>query len=206
MRTLARALLPALSLAAIFGLAGCSSVTFQHPVGTAPVSLEEEDINGAWYPVIPEGVKTSPFYVRYIKPGELRMGLVDWKDDQFRLKQSPVYIRKEGDSVYLSVPENPASVEADQGYVFARLAKFSKAEWVVWLPNIKAFRDAVRQGELEGERSHGDVKLSGSSAELFAFLQAHPEGEVWSETERLILRRFPPPQLTRKGREAESGK
>ena len=155
-------------------LTGCTYSS--QPLGEKPVHLDKEAIDGIWW----LGEKSAGaadegglVWLRYVGLGELRLAGIESKDERFELWQTPVYIRRDGDIIYVSIRDPETTDEERYGFWRAEMSGYG--EWIFWVPKQKPFRSALTRGELFGNTVGRGITLHSSDATLRDYLRTLPE-------------------------------
>jgi hypothetical protein len=67
-------------------LSGCSFVTTQQPLSSAPEPIDRDKFEGAWLS------EEEVVFIRFAASGVARLAGLDWKDDQFQMVQGEMII------------------------------------------------------------------------------------------------------------------
>jgi hypothetical protein len=174
-------------------LMGCASVTIQQPL-PAKFDAEEQDmIEGEW---VAEG---QIIYVRFADNGIGRFAGVDWKEGRFQLDEGEIIVTKGTEKSFLSVRVKESGVWDDR-YYFAQYRFTESGDLELWLPDAKAFGDAVAKGKLEGVVEKGkhtqSVSISSKPEKVLAFLNDPANGALFDEKEPMVLKRLELPSAT----------
>ena len=88
----------------------------------------------------------------------------------------------------------------DDRYYFAQYRFTEPGDLVLWLPDTKAFGDAVAKGKLEGVVEKGkhtqSVMISSKPEKVLAFLNDPVNGALFDEKEPMVLKRLVFPSAT----------
>jgi hypothetical protein len=182
-------------------LVGCASVTIQQPLPAKIDAAEQALFEGEW---VSEG---QIIYVRFGDKGIGRFAGVDWKEGRFQLDEGEIFVTKGVDKSFLSVRIKENGVWDDRFY-FAQYRFTEPGDLVLWLPDTKAFGDAVAKGKLEGVVEKGkhtqSVTISSKPEKVLAFLNDPASGALFDEKEPMVLKRLVLPSAT-SGKDGASG-
>lgn len=174
-------------------LMGCASVTLQWPLPAKIDAAEQALFEGEW---ISEG---QIIYVRFTDDGAGRFAGVDWKEGRFQMDEGEIIVSKGRERSFLSVRVKENGVW-DERYYFAQYRFTEPGEMVLWLPDTKAFGEAVEKGMLEGSVEKGkhtqSVTISSEPEKVLAILNDPANGALFGEKEPMILKRLMLPSAT----------
>jgi hypothetical protein len=174
-------------------LVGCASVTIQQPLPAKIDAAEQALFEGEW---VSEG---QIIYVRFGDKGIGRFAGVDWKEGRFQLDEGEILVTKGAEKSFLSVRVKEDGVWDDR-YYFARYRFAEPGDLVLWLPDTKAFGEAVEKGKLEGVVEKGkhtqSVAISSKPEKVLAFLNDPANGALFDEKEPMVLKRLVLPSAT----------
>jgi hypothetical protein len=168
-------------------LGGCASVTSQRPLPQAVDAKEQARFEGEW---VSDG---QVIYLRFGEDGVGRFAGVDWKQGRFQLDEGEIIVTKGPVRSFLSarIKENGTW---EQHYYFAEYLFADSGDLVLWLPNVRAFADAVAKGKLAGVVEKGkhtqSVMLTSPPEKLLAFLSDPANSMVFDYREPMILRKL----------------
>jgi hypothetical protein len=171
----------------VLALAGCSSVTIKQPLPRTADSAEQARFEGEWV------TGDQIIYMRFGSNGIGQFAGVDWKNGQFTCEKGEFIVSKGTASNFLSVriPENGKMQEM---YFFVQYYFTREGELVVWLPEAKAFADAVEKGKLLGTVERGkssiSVVLTGTPEKILAFLNDPANGTMFDYKEPMIFKKL----------------
>jgi hypothetical protein len=167
---------------------GCASVTIRQPLPAKSDAAEQAMLEGEW---VSEG---QIIYVRFGENGIGRFAGVDWKEGRFQLDEGELIVTKGEGKSFLSVRVKESGVW-DERYYFAQY-RFTEpgGNLVLWLPDTKAFGDAVAKGKLEGVVEKGkhtqSVTISSKPEKVLEFLNDPANGALFDEKEPMILKKL----------------
>jgi hypothetical protein len=166
---------------------GCASVTIQRPLPARIDASEQAMFEGEW---VSEG---QIIYIRFTDNSVGRFAGLDWKDGRFQLDEGEIIVTKGQEKSFVSVRVKENGVW-DERYYFAQYRLTEAGDLVLWLPDTKAFGDAVAKGSLAGTVEKGkhtqSVTISSEPEKVLAFLNNPAHGELFDSKEPMILKKL----------------
>jgi hypothetical protein len=149
--------------------------------------VEKALFEGEW---VSEG---QIIYVRFGDGGVGRFAGVDWKEGRFQLDEGEMIITKGEGRSFVSVRVKENGVW-DERYYFAQYRFTEPGDLELWLPDTKAFAEAIAKGKLEGVVEKGkhtqSVTISGKPEKVLTFLNDPANGALFDSKEPMILKRL----------------
>jgi hypothetical protein len=168
-------------------LCGCASVAMRQPLPEKVDAPEKALFEGEW---VSEG---QIIYIRFGEGGHGRFAGVDWKEGRFQLDEGEMIVTKGEGRSFLSVRIEENGVW-DERYYFARYRFTESGDLELWLPDTKAFAEAIEKGTLEGVVEKGkhtqSVTISSKPEKVLAFLIASENEMLFDSKEPMILKRL----------------
>jgi len=168
-------------------LCGCASVTMRQSLPEKVDAPEKALFEGEW---VSEG---QIIYIRFGEGGHGRFAGVDWKEGRFQLDEGEMIVTKGEGRSFLSVRIEENGVW-DERYYFARYRFTESGDLELWLPDTKAFAEAIEKGTLEGVVEKGkhtqSVTISSKPEKVLAFLIASENEMLFDSKEPMILKRL----------------
>ena len=171
-----------LVLCAAIVAGGCSAVYSPVPVGNKPTDIErtQGEWEGTWMSA--EGAMTVK--VMEGSNGVLKIGWI--RDGQGDLKHetASVFLRDGGGWTFASVR---AQGETNGNrYVWGRIEKKERLV-ILWWPDVKKFRDLVRQGTIPGKMDGSDVVLGSLASNHLGLIASETNGVLFEWDEPTVL-------------------
>lgn len=171
----------------VWTLCGCASVAMRQPLPEKVDAPEKALFEGEW---VSEG---QIIYIRFGEGGHGRFAGVDWKEGRFQLDEGEMIVTKGEGRSFLSVRIEENGVW-DERYYFARYRFTESGDLELWLPDTKAFAEAIEKGTLEGVVEKGkhtqSVTISSKPEKVLAFLIASENEMLFDSKEPMILKRL----------------
>ena len=172
---------PVVCGALALALAGCDYVSSEHPVGTEPVIVAEEDWNGTWL----HADGTITLRVVDSAQGLLEAAWVDEDEGRFVLETVRIHLRQHGGWTFASF----AGVEDFPDHLWSRLG-IDGRQVFLWWPRTEEFARLVADGLLPGEVDEdGDVTLERLADEQLAIVVSEEHGALFEWDEPMVFRR-----------------
>ena len=175
---------------AIFGVAACSTVYVEEPIGTEIVQVEEDDWEGIWVGPDDEAVIVG---VRDRDAGILWMAGIDERDGEPTMESRVVYVRSathQGNRrLFVSMED-----EDEERYAWALVVR-DEEYLILYAPAADKFSALVREGTLPGrvasesEMGGRDLYLGRLEPEHLEAIFAEESGALFAWEEPFILRR-----------------
>jgi hypothetical protein len=163
---------------------GCDSVTSTALVGEKPVSLVAEEWDGTWLNA--EGAVTLK--VTDASQGKLRASWIEESGDELKLETWNIQIRSSGSWSFANVRDDGDDQEIEERYLFTRVKKDNR-QILFWMPDTDAFTAAVKAGQLPGEISDSNVRLTALNADHLAVIKSDQRPTLFDWDEPLVLLR-----------------
>ncbi len=174
---------------AILGIAACSAVYVQEPIGTEIVQIDSDDWSGIW--VDPDG-ETFIVGVRDADAGILWLAFFDERDGEPMMESTTAYVR---DARYDGHKRMLISIRDwlhdEERYIWGLAVAGDDDLLVVYEPNKSKFRDLIKDGTLPGtvEGESGNVYLGRLEAEHLEMIIGSDDGSFFVWDEPWVLRR-----------------
>lgn len=183
-------------------LCGCASVTMRQSLPEKVDAPEKALFEGEW---VSEG---QIIYIRFGEGGHGRFAGVDWKEGRFQLDEGEMIVTKGEGRSFLSVRIEENGVW-DERYYFARYRFTESGDLELWLPDTKAFAEAIEKGTLEGVVEKGkhtqSVTISSKPEKVLSFLNDPAHDALFDSKEPMILKRLILPPAASEKDGASSG-
>jgi len=163
-------------------LGGCNHVASTHPVGGAPLRLEEGEWAGSWL----HSDGSLVVRVADAEKGLLEVAWAEERDGEFVLESVDVYLRQFEDWTFASF----AGVEDEESdLLWSRLGR-DREQIFLWWPRPEEFKRLVEAGLLPGTVEDGDVLLERLETEHLAIIASEEHGVLFEWDEPMTFNRL----------------
>lgn len=162
-------------------LAGCDYVSSVHPVGDAPLTVDEAEWEGTWLHA------DGPLTVRVAdgQQGLLEVAWVEEEDGAFVLESIDVHLRQFGDWTFASF----SGVEDAPDLLWSRLVR-DEEQVFLWWPRPEEFKRLVEAGLLPGKIEDDNVELAQLEAEHLAIIVSEEHGMLFEWDDPMTFNRL----------------
>jgi len=170
----------------LLALSGCSFVTTQHPLSSAPEAVDRDKFEGAWLS------EEEVVFIRFASNGVARLAGLDWQEDRFQMLQGEMIITGAKKGNYLSVRFEEEGKWQNRYYLIQY--KFTdQGDLLLWFPNEDIFAKAVEGGLLAGEvkpeAHHDDIFITDAPGKVLHFLENPGPLRLFNTDQPLILKK-----------------
>lgn len=145
-------------------LTACSTVTSRNLVGLTNFELEEKDWNGLWF--FPDDSNFIKIKVIDKKNGILKAAKIDEQDNNFKLDEIVIQIKKGKKSLYANVLEEKGEKAKDE-YFWCKISN-EKGKILYWFPSSERFLKAAELKKIKAiiNNETDSVNLNGQDKDV----------------------------------------
>ena len=171
----------------LLSLSGCTFVTTQHPLPSAPEPIDRDKFEGAWLS------EEEVIFIRFAASGVARLAGLDWQDDRFQMLQGEMIITRGKKGNYLSVRFQEEGKWQDRYYLI-QYEFTDQGDLLLWFPNEDVFSEAVEDGMLAGEvkpEAHrDDIFITDAPEKVLRFIENPGSLRLFNTDQPLILKKI----------------
>ncbi|MFK5922426.1 MAG: hypothetical protein QM496_09625 [Verrucomicrobiota bacterium] len=182
-----------LTLCALLLLCQCSSVTTTQPLTSKPKAIDKEKFEGTW---LVDG-KGNSLQVKFDDNGIAQIAALEWKDGHFEIETMEMTVAEKGEYKFISLRAKEKG-QWMKNYYFAQYKFTEQGDLIVWLPDSKAFENAIKEKLLSGKIKPGkyttDVNISSDANTLLKLISGSKNSELFDYQTPIILRKIASPK------------
>jgi len=171
----------------LLALSGCSFVTTQQPLSSAPEPIDRDKFEGSWLS------EEEVVFIRFAASGVARLAGLDWQDDRFQMVQGEMIITRGKEGNYLSVRFEEEGKWQNRYYLVQY--KFTdQGDLLLWFPDedvfAKAVEDGLLAGEVKPEAHRDDIFITDAPEKVLHFLDNPGPLRLFNTDQPLILKKI----------------
>ncbi len=182
-----------LTLCSMLLLCQCSSVTTTHPLTSKPESLDKEKFEGTW---LVDG-KGNTLQVKFDDSNTAQIAALEWKRDHFELETMEMTLVKKGEHKFISLRAKEKG-QWMKNYFFAQYKFTEQGDLIAWIPDSKAFENAIKekliQGKVEPGKYSTGINISSDANSLLKLISGSKNSELFDSKNPIILRKIASPK------------
>lgn len=170
-------------------LCQCSPVTTTHPLTTKPKAIDREKFEGSWL-IDDEG---HTLQVKFDDEGIAQIAALEWKNNHFELETMEMTIAEGGEHNFMSLRAKEDG-QWMKNYFFAQYKFTEQGDLVAWLPDSKAFENAIKEKLIHGKIKPGkystDINVSSDASTLLKLINSSKNPELFDYQNPIVLRKI----------------
>tara|TARA_R110000850_G_scaffold252215_4_gene377382 strand:+ start:946 stop:1521 length:576 start_codon:yes stop_codon:yes gene_type:complete len=167
-------------------LSSCDAVLTESPISDRTSPLLQEQLTGIWQH------EDGTIHVAFDSNGSGHTASLDWSKNKFKLEQGELHAAEIGGEKFFSFKPIVQDPDDDpKGYILAHFQFAGDDELQIFSPDVEAFENKVKSGDLEGKVDKGKYSTRIFAEDVSAILE-EPDAAIklFSREESLLLRRL----------------
>jgi len=179
-----------------FALGGCTHIFSKHPVGVAPVKIAATAWDGVWT----LGDALVIIKVTDETSGKMNLGIIEEKEDKFKISNTKAFIRKYKDETYINIHSADWFADDKKGRLKKHALFKDSVSWyrllkqedaiILWIVDQDAFYKDAKINGLNFKILEPDLYLIDEPSEVTSeYLEKHKQTIYNGENDLIILTR-----------------